>query len=51
MIKGTAIYQDPSCDGIKYDLDIEDRIDAEHFGEVTKLVSVELNDIISGCYV
>lgn len=48
---GTGVYQDPSCDGIKYDLDFEDRFDAEHFGKVTKLVSWEVNDITTGCYV
>jgi hypothetical protein len=50
-LTGTGVYQDPSCDGIKYDLDFEDRFDAEHFGKVTKLVSWEVNDITTGCYV
>lgn len=50
-MKGTGTYQDPSCDGIKYDLDFEDRFDAESFGKLTKLKSWEVNDINQGCYV
>jgi hypothetical protein len=50
MLIGTGMYQDPSCDGIKYNLDFQDRFDADNFGKLTKLRSWEVNNITKGCY-